>query len=106
MRKNGTLSYEIISPGSCRNNKGEPIKADAEWCKPVPCSIKTNSDNRKGKYEDGVFRQASFVILIETQNFPNDIKRLRITRYTENLGEHDIISIEPLLTVGRIQITV
>ena len=105
MRINGTISFQITISGG-RNRFGEPIPATTEWSEPINCSIKTNSDNRKGKYEDGEFRQASFVALIEAQDLPTGIKRLHLTRYTEDLGEFEIISIEPILTMGRIQITV
>lgn len=105
MRKNGSISFEQTQEGG-KNEWGEPIPAVTEWSEPVFCSIKTNSDNRKGKYEDGNFRQASFVILMETQELPSGVSRVKLTRYTEDLGEFDIISIEPILTLGRLQILV
>lgn len=105
MRKNGSISYETATPGGT-NEWGEPIPATTGWSDPIDCSIKANSDTRKGRYEDGVFRQASYVVLIEAQTLPTGIKRLRLTRHTEDLGEHDILNIEPLLTAGRIQILV
>lgn len=105
MRKNGTICFEITSDGG-KNEWGEQLPATTGWSEPINCSIHANSDTRKGKYEDGKFRQASYVILIETTVLPIGIKRLKLSRYTENLGEHDILNIEPLLTVGRIQILV
>lgn len=105
MRYNGTIQYERTTGGG-ENEVGEPIPAQTGWSDPIKCSVKTNSDTRKGKYEDGKFRQASYVVLLECQKIPGDISRVRITRYTENLGEHDIMNIEPLVTVGRIQIIV
>lgn len=105
MRTNGTISFQTIISGG-KNQYGEPIPATTEWSEPINCSIKTNSDNRKGKYEDGEFRQASLVVLLEVQTLPTGIKRLRLTRYTEDLGEFEIINIEPILTMGRIQIMV
>lgn len=105
MRKNGSISFEVSHDGG-KNEHGEPIQASSEWSEPIYCSIKTNSDNRKGKYEDGNFRQASFVVLMETQEIPTGSNRVKLTRLTEDLGEYDIINIEPLLTVGRLQILV
>ena len=105
MRKNGSISYETTTPGG-QNEWGEQIPAQTGWSDPIDCSIKANNDNRKGRYEDGVFRQASYVVLIEARELPTGIKRLRLTRYTEDLGEHDVLNIVPLLTVGRIQILV
>lgn len=105
MRYNGTIQYEETTNGG-KNEYGEPIPAQSGWSEPIKCSIKANTDTRKGKYEDGKFRQASYVVLLECQKIPPCISRVRITRYTENLGEHDILNIEPLITVGRIQILV
>lgn len=104
MRYNGTLQYQVISSGGYDDN-GEPIPSSTEWSEPIKCLLKANTDTRKGRYEDGKFRQASFVALIEKQPLP-DIKRIKLTRYAETLGDYDIINIEPLPTVGRTQIIV
>lgn len=103
MRTNGTLRYEIPIGGGI-NEYGEPIPAHSEWSEPIDCSIKTNSDNRIGRYEDGVFRMASFTIMIEIAEIPyNSVKLERLGEY---LGEYQIINVEPLTSVGRIRITV
>lgn len=78
--------------------------AQSTWSVPIPCSIKTNSDTRKGKYEDGEFRQASFLILVEVMPFPH--VRVKLERHGEELGEYRVLSSEPLTTVGRTQIMV
>lgn len=103
MRTNGTLRYESVSDGGF-NEYGEPIEAQSAWSDPIPCSVKTNSDTRKGVYEDGEFRQASFTILIELDEFPH--KRISLERQGESLGEYRVLSSEPLTTVGRTQIIV
>lgn len=105
MRYNGTIQFEQTAPGG-ENEFGEPIPAQTGWSEPIRCSVKANSDTRKGRYEDGKFRQASYVVLIESQKLPDSIQRTRLTRFSENLGEHDILNIEPSPSVGRIQILV
>lgn len=105
MRYNGTIQFEKTSPGG-ENEYGEPIPAKTEWSEPIKCSIKANSDTRKGKYEDGKFRQASYMVLIETRPLPTNVQRTRLTRLSESLGEYDILNIEPSPSVGRIQIMV
>lgn len=103
MRTNGTLRYEKLVDGGI-NEYGEPIPAHSEWSEPIECSIKTNSDNRIGRYEDGVFRMASFTIMIELAEFPyNSIKLERLGEY---LGEYKTLNAEPLMSVGRTKITV
>lgn len=104
MRTNGTLRYEMLNGGGL-NEWGEVADtAQSAWSAPIPCSIKTNSDTRKGKYEDGEFRQASFLILVEVMPFPH--VRVKLERHGEKLGEYRVLSSEPLTTVGRTQIMV
>lgn len=104
MRTNGSFQYEITNPGGF-NEYGEQMESTTEWSDKIRCSVKANSDTRKGKYEDGKFRQASYIVLTECRGL-KDVKRIRIERLTENLGEHDVLNIEPMTTVGRIQILV
>lgn len=107
MRTNGTLQYQTITPGGVDDN-GEPIASQSVWSDAIPCNIKTNSDNRKGVYEDGEFRVASFLVLLEAdaqQKFES-IKRIKLMRGSETLGEYRVICSEPLVTHGRFQITV
>ena len=65
MRYNGSLKCQTLTGNEQMNEYGEPVAAQVSWGDPVPSSIKTNSDTRKGKYEDGEFLMASFTILIE-----------------------------------------
>lgn len=104
MRANGTLQYLTTTPAS-KNEYGEPIPAHTSLSKPFRCSIKTNSDNRKGVYEDGLFRQASFSVLLESQKL-EEFNRVRLTRDGEDLGEYQVMSREQLKSVGRISILV
>lgn len=105
MRYNGTLKYQTLTENEQVNEYGEPVAAQVSWSDPLPCSIKTNSDTRKGKYEDGEFRHASFTVLIEyREGFAAE--RVKLERLGEDLGEFQVISVEPLTTVGRIQIIV
>lgn len=104
MKTNGTLSYQTLTtPGV--NEYGEPKPAQSTWSKPVPCLIKTNTDNRKGIYEDGEFRQASFTVLLEMRVLP-DFNRIRLARHSEELGEYRIMTREPFPNFGRIQLMV
>lgn len=110
MRANGTLQYEIIQDGGV-NTFGEPLDSVATWSEPIRCSVNANSDNRRGIYEDGTFRQATWVVLIERNahrdiNVINDIKRVKLARGNESLGEYFVMSVTPLDTVGRVKIIV
>lgn len=105
MRHNGYLYNQIIQDGGV-DEYGEPIESKSYWEDAIACSIKTNSDNRLGKYEDGKFRQASFTILVEGA-FEKPIQHVKLERQDDaNLGEYDVMSVEFLSTVGRTKIIV
>lgn len=106
MRFNGLLKYQIeLAESEELNEYGEiETSQSPSWSDDIPCSIKTNTDTRKGHYEDGEFRQASFTILIELAEF--SAKRVKLSRLDEELGEYRVLSVEPLTTVGRVQILV
>lgn len=104
MRSNGKIWYAKISGGGLDAN-GEPIPSKEEWSEAVECAITTNNDTRKGKYEDGEFRQASFTVLIE--GYPEESpKRVKLERYGEPLGEYRVLTVTPLPMVGRTQFMV
>lgn len=107
MRTNGTLQYQLLASGEVDVN-GEPVAPCETWSDAIACSIKTNSDNRKGAYEDGEFRVASFLVLLEAdaKQHYEDIKRVKLMRGSEELGEFRVISSEAIVTHGRFQIMV
>lgn len=101
---NGELYIETRTEGGV-NEWGEPTGDAVQWSEtPIDCSITPNADTRLGRYEDGEFRQASFTILIEAEQFAAE--RIKLSRGSESLGEYRIMSIRPLPTVGRVQIIV
>lgn len=103
MRTNGTLQYETVAAGGF-DDYGEPIAATAAWSDPLPCRITANSDNRRGSYDGGEFRTASFSVLVELADFPHHT--VRLTRLGEPMGDYRVMSAEPLAAVGRTRITV
>lgn len=107
MRTNGTLQYQTLSE-PVLNEDGEPVASQETWSADIACSIKTNSDNRKGIYEDGEFRVASFQVLLEADaDQPFDsIKRVKLVRGAEPLGEYRVLSSEHIVTHGRFLIIV
>lgn len=90
---------------STENEFGELVESTSLWSEPIPCHIKTNSDNRKGKYEDGEFRQASFTILIEQMDNLS-FNRVRLERQGEDLGEYGVMNAENIESQNRTQILV
>lgn len=90
---------------STENEFGELVESTSLWSEPIPCHIKSNSDNRRGKYEDGEFRQASFTILTEQMDNLS-FNRVRLERQGEDLGEYGVMNAENIESQNRTQILV
>lgn len=90
---------------STENEFGELVESTSLWSEPIPCHIKTNSDNKRGKYEDGEFRQASFTILTEQMDNLS-FNRVRLERQGEDLGEYGVMNAENIESQNRTQILV
>jgi len=105
MRTNGTLQVWQSAEDDRLDCNGELVVAAGSWGEAVECSVNTNTDTRKGVYQDGNYRHASFTVLTEAP-IPYPTGRIRLTRYDEALGEYDVLSIEKMPTVGRVRIIV
>lgn len=103
MKTNGVLSYAIVQEAGL-NEYGEPIGGDVSWSVNIPCSIKTNFDNRKGRYEDGEFSQSAYIVHCEL--IADTFSTVRLTRYGEYLGEYEVQALEHVPDMGRIIILV
>lgn len=105
MRTNGYLQYHIHTGGGF-NEDGEPIPSVQSWSTPVTCSIRTVTNNSKGRYEDGKFNQASYEVLVESNKFPLDITRVKLVRDDMELGEY-VVQGKPIPTImERVKIIV
>ena len=105
MRVNGAIYYSTANNSNI-DEYGEASALSTTWSGALPCSISVNSDNRIGRYDDGVFHQASYTILLEMMPFRFDADRVKLIFHGEDLGEFSVISIKPYTTMGRIEITV
>lgn len=110
MRTNGYLYIKQSAAASGEatgfDGDGDPISGTPTFSSPIPCSIKTVTDSRKGRYEDGIFRQASFEVLLEQPSEPFTAKEIRLERFGETLGDYSVQSVEQATLLGRIIITV
>lgn len=104
MRTNGYISILRVMGGGY-NDMGEIEPAEQDWSEPIPCNIKTNTDTRKGVYDGGEYRHASFTVLIE-RPMRGAMTRVRLERFGEDLGEYDVLSTEQMPGMGRTQIIV
>lgn len=105
MRTNGYLQYLTHTEGGF-NEDGEPIMDTDSWSTPVSCSIKTVTNNSKGRYEDGKFNQASYEVLVENSQIPIDTNRVRLVRHDVELGEYAVQGKPIPTTMDRVKIIV
>jgi hypothetical protein len=84
---------------------GKPVPVQTALGDPIPCNIKTNTNDKKGFYIDGEFTRASFEVLIDEQPF--DAERLVLTNNRGvKLGEFRVQDIQHLDFVNTVKITV
>lgn len=105
MRINGKFHVWQPAGDDKLNQYGELVASEGSWGAAIECSVNTNTDTRKGVYQDGNYRHASFTILTEAP-IPYPTQRIKVSRYDEELGEFDVLSIEKMPTVGRVRIIV
>ena len=90
MRTNGYLKYLLTDGQETENDglneDGEPIDVEVQWSDPVPCFIQTVTHDERGKYVDGHFTQASYIVLTERGKIER-AGRVQLTRGNEYLGE-------------------
>lgn len=102
IKDNGTVSFLTVTGGGI-DSSGNPIAVSETWTEPIPCHIDTVTDNTKGTYEDGKFRQQSYKIFLEIM--PVDSTKVRLTNNEgKHLGDFQIQRIEKLDRVKRIRI--
>jgi len=103
--KNGTLQYQTNAESEIDPITGDAASVSATWSEPIDCFIQTIHKAKKGKYEDGLFTLATYMVLIELQPFEADRVKL-ITDTGKQLGEFQTQDIQRLNTVGRVKISV
>ena len=100
--ENGTICTKIRTGGVLIN--GNPVRSSEIWDEPIPCYIKTNLCNNRGKVDGNTFKTASYEVLINEQPFGAEM--VKLVRYGQDLGEFTVQDIDLLPAVGAIKITV
>ena len=85
--ENGKLQVITKTGGGVRN--GMPVKVSETPGSPIPCNIKTNTNDHKGKVVDGEFTRSSFEILVDSVYFPHFTAEYVIL--TDNRGNGEVI---------------
>ena len=108
MKTNGYITV-LTDPGATLNDYGEVQYSGSEWSDPIPALIKTESEDRTRQYgNEGEYSEASYTVLLETMGrvIPTEIKTVKLTRHSEELGEFTVRSMEYVPGHGRMRITV
>ncbi len=101
---NGEICAKVKTGGGLDEN-GNPIRPSESWEAPIPCHIRSNTYNNKGKANGNTFTVASYEVLIESQPFVAE--RVKLTdRNGKDLGEFSVMEIEYLDAVDTVKITV
>ena len=104
--RNGTIQVYSKQGGGC-NASGDPIPVVESLGEPIPCNWKRNTYEKRGIYENGKFTAASYVILVDMQEFSPCRFLLKDSKGNE-LGEYEVHrrGIAFLDYVGCIELTV
>lgn len=104
--ENGTLQVVVKTGGGMVN--GKPVPVTEAVGDPIPCNIKTLTDNKKGKIIDNVFTQSSYEVLIDTLAVPHFTADMVILTDNRGVvkGKFQVQDIQHLDYVEAVKITV
>lgn len=103
---NGTLQTVVKTGGGMEHGKPIPVKEVVS--DPIPCNIKTVTDNKKGKIIDNVFTQSSYEVLIDLYDVP--CFKAETVILTDNrddvIGKFQVQDVQHLDFIGAVKVTV
>jgi hypothetical protein len=100
----GSISAKIKTGGGLDEN-GNPIPVTYTWGPAIECKYRANELSNKGRYVDGMFQQASYVITIEDMDFNADVVKLFNSKDNE-VCVKEVISLEVLEDIQRVKVMV
>jgi hypothetical protein len=106
---NGTMRYSSATTGGDIDENGLPIKAQHVDMNEVVCTITTASENMKGKYDDGRYKQVSYSVTCNLEDVGNGFNPKTISLEHEDkgsLGTFTVQRIEYYKLTGTIEIWV
>ena len=65
---NGTIQV-YSTQGGGYDEHGNPIPVEETLGEPIPCNWKRNTYEKRGTYENGQFTAASYIVLVDIQEF-------------------------------------
>jgi len=99
----GTIASKVAIGGGTDPETGQPIPITYDWSDAVECKYKAIELSNRGRYADGDFQQASYVVTTDSMEFDGTYVQLKDSR--ENVVcEKEVISIEILEDIQRVKI--
>ena len=104
--ENGTLQTIVKTGGGIVG--GKPVPVTETINEPIPCTLTTLHENKRGKIIDNVFTQASYEVLVDAFLVPNfTADKVVITDNRGNVkGTFQVQDIQHLDCVQAVKITV
>lgn len=104
--ENGTIQVYSMQGGGI-DEKGNPVPVTEVLGEPIPCNWKRNTYEKRGTYENGQFTAASYIVLVDMQEFTPCRFLLKDSKGNE-LGTYEVQQrgIAFLDYVGCIELTV
>lgn len=99
----GTIAAKVSIGGGSNPETGEPIPVTYAWGDPVECLYKAVELSNRGRYTDGEFEQAAYVVTTDSMEFAGTYMLLKDSRGNV-VCEKEVISLEILEDVQRVKI--
>jgi hypothetical protein len=99
----GTIAAKIEIQGGSDPITGEPLPVHYDWGEVVECMYSAIELNYRGRYADGDFLQASYVVTTDDMNFDGTYVLLKDSR-GNMVCEKEVISLEVLEDIQRVKI--
>lgn len=106
---NGTLRYATTMIGGDLDEYGNPVPANEADINEVPCTITALTENRKGKYEDGQYKNSAYSVTCDLEKVGNSFnpKTIQLTHeFKGYLGDFQVQRIEYYKLTGTVEIWV
>lgn len=99
----GTIAAKVQLGGGNDPVTGQPIPVTYDWGTAVECQYKAIELSNRGRYADGEFQQASYVVTTDSMEFEGSYMLLKDSR-GDVVCEKEVISIERLEDIQRVKI--
>ena len=93
---NGTMKYRLAGTGDDLDKNGFPV-ADTGFSGECQCTITASTDNRRGRYDDGQYRNSSYSVTCNLDDVPAAFNPTAVSlthKHKGDLGEFQVQRVE------------